>query len=123
VSECKAWAEELKTRPDRKEAYQEAAGGEKPDGQGEFLEQKQTTETKTGRVKSEREGEFLDEPRKAVAAAKKMPEMVELVRQALKELLAADFPTFIRAKARQGVARGRRSKSVVTRSKSTKRIS
>ena len=84
VSECKAWAEELKTRPDRKEAYLEAAGGEKPD----------------------HEGEFLDEPKKVPAAGKKLPakEMVELVRQALKEVLAEDFPTFMGAKARQGVA-------------------
>ena len=84
VSECKAWAEELKTRPDRKEAYLEAAGGEKPD----------------------HEGEFLDEPKKVAAAGKKLPakEMVELVRQALKEVLAEDFPTFMGAKARQGVA-------------------
>ena len=83
VSECKAWGQDLRARPDRKEAYLEAAGGEKPDGQGEFL----------------------DEPKK-VAAAKKVPprEMVELVRQALKEVLAEDFPTFMGAKARQGVA-------------------
>jgi hypothetical protein len=47
----------------------------------------------------------LDEPKK-VAAAKKVPprEMVELVRQALKEVLAEDFPTFMGAKARQSVA-------------------
>src|SRR5208282_2950522 len=38
VSECKAWGEELKSRPDRKEAYLEAAGGEKPDWQAEFLD-------------------------------------------------------------------------------------
>jgi hypothetical protein len=33
-----------------------------------------------------------------------MPEMVELVRLALKEVLAEDFPTFMGAKARQGMA-------------------
>jgi hypothetical protein len=38
VSECKAWGEELKKRPDRKEAYLEAQGGEKPDHEGEFLD-------------------------------------------------------------------------------------
>ena len=92
VSECKAWAEELKTRPDRKEAYLEAAGGEKPD----------------------REGEFLEGPKKWPAAVK-MPEMLRMVRQGLKEVLAEGFPTFMGAEARQGVARGRRSKSVVTR--------
>jgi hypothetical protein len=84
VSECKAWGQDLRARPDRKEAYLEAAGGEKPD----------------------HEGEFLDEPKKVPGAAKKVPakEMVELVRQALKEVLAEDFPTFMGAKARQGVA-------------------
>ena len=94
MSECKAWGQDLRARPDRKEAYLEAAGGEKPDGQAEFL----------------------DEPKK-VAAAKKVPprEMVELVRQALKEVLAEDFPTFMGAKARRGVAQGRRNKSGVTR--------
>jgi hypothetical protein len=38
VSECKAWAEELKARPDRKAAYAEAAGGDKPDWGGDFLD-------------------------------------------------------------------------------------
>jgi hypothetical protein len=38
VSECKAWGEELKARPDRREAYLEAKGGPKPDWQGEFLD-------------------------------------------------------------------------------------
>jgi hypothetical protein len=83
----------LKTRPDRKEAYLEAAGGEKPDG----------------------EGKFLLEPKK-VAAAKKMPpqEMVELVRQALKEVLAEEFPTLMGEDFRKKVARGRRRKTVVS---------
>jgi hypothetical protein len=89
VSECKAWAEELKTRPDRKEAYLKAAGGEKPD----------------------HEGEFLDEPKK-VAAAKKVPpqEMVELVRQALKEVLTEDFPTLMGEEFRKDAARERPAK-------------
>jgi hypothetical protein len=39
VSECKAWAEELKSRPDRREAMLEAEGGPKPDWQAEFLDQ------------------------------------------------------------------------------------
>jgi hypothetical protein len=38
VSECKAWGAELKSRPDRREAMLEAAGGPKPDWQGEFLD-------------------------------------------------------------------------------------
>jgi hypothetical protein len=38
VSECKKWGEELKSRPDRREAMLEAAGGPKPDWQGEFLD-------------------------------------------------------------------------------------
>ena len=38
VSECKAWGAELKSRPDRREAMLEAAGGAKPDWQGEFLD-------------------------------------------------------------------------------------
>jgi hypothetical protein len=38
VSECKAWGEELKKRPDRKEAYLEAAGGPRQDWQAEFLD-------------------------------------------------------------------------------------
>jgi hypothetical protein len=101
VSECKAWAEELKARPDRKEAYLEAAGGEKADGQPPLPNPPLHT--------------FVEGREKKGVAAKKMPEMVELVRQALKEVLAEDFPTFMGAKARQGVARGRRSKSVVTR--------
>ncbi len=83
VSECKAWGEDLKARPDRKAAYVEAAGGEKPD----------------------REGAFLDEPKK-IAAAKKTPpqEMVEMVRQALKEVLAEDFPTLMGEDFRKKVA-------------------
>jgi hypothetical protein len=82
VSECKAWGEDLKARPDRKAAYVEAAGGEKPD----------------------REGAFLDEPKKVAAAGKVPPqEMVEMVRQALKEVLAEDFPTLVGAKFRKEV--------------------
>lgn len=38
VSECKAWDEELKKRPDRREAYLESKGGPKPDWEGEFLD-------------------------------------------------------------------------------------
>ena len=38
ASECKAWGLELKSRPDRREAMLEAAGGPKPDWQGEFLD-------------------------------------------------------------------------------------
>jgi hypothetical protein len=37
VSECKAWGEELKKRPDRKEAYLEAAGGPEVDWEAKFL--------------------------------------------------------------------------------------
>ena len=89
VSECKAWAEELKTRPDRKEAYLEAAGGEKPD----------------------HEGEFLDEPKK-VAAAEKMNRkaLKEIVREVFQEMLDEDLPTFSRAKARREVAAKARAK-------------
>ena len=89
VSECKAWAEELKTRPDRKEAYLEAAGGEKPD----------------------HEGEFLDEPKK-VAAAGKMNRnaLKEIVREVFQEMLDEDLPTFSRAKARREVAAKAREK-------------
>jgi hypothetical protein len=89
VSECKAWAEELKTRPDRKEAYLEAAGGEKPD----------------------HEGEFLDEPKK-VAAAGKMNRnaLKEIVREVFQEMLDEDLPTFSRAKARREVAAKARAK-------------
>jgi len=96
VSECKAWGEELKTRPDRKEAYMEAAGGEKPDA----------------------EGKFLVEPKKA-AAAVKMPEMVELVRQALKEVLAEDFPTLMGEDFRRKVAAKAKAK-VAGRNKNAK---
>jgi hypothetical protein len=39
ASECKAWGEELKSRPDRREAMLEAAGGPKPDWRAEFLDQ------------------------------------------------------------------------------------
>jgi hypothetical protein len=38
VSECKAWGVELKSRPDRREAALEVAGGPEPDRQGEFLD-------------------------------------------------------------------------------------
>jgi hypothetical protein len=83
VSECKAWAEELKTRPDRKEAYLEAAGGEKPD----------------------HEGEFLDEPKKVAAAGKmNRKALKEIVREVFQEMLDEDLPTFSRAKARREVA-------------------
>lgn len=37
VSECKAWAEELKRRCDDRQAQTDAAGGEKPDWHGDFL--------------------------------------------------------------------------------------
>ena len=83
VGECKAWGEDLKARPDRKAAYVESAGGEKPDG----------------------EGKFLLEPKKGTAAKKTPPqEMVELVRQALKEVLAEDFPTLMGEEFRKKVA-------------------
>jgi hypothetical protein len=96
VSECKAWGHDLRARPDRKAAYVEAAGGEKPD----------------------REGDFLDEPKK-VAAAKKTPEMVELVRQALKEVLAEDFPTLMGEEFRKKVAAKAKAK-VAGRNKNAK---
>lgn len=38
VSECEAWAEELKRRCDDRQAQLDAAGGEKPDWEGDFLE-------------------------------------------------------------------------------------
>jgi hypothetical protein len=83
VSECKAWAEELKTRPDRKEAYLEAAGGEKPD----------------------HEGEFLDEPKKVPAAGNvNRKALKEIVREVFQEMLDEDLPTFSRAKARREAA-------------------
>jgi len=83
VSECKAWAEELKTRPDRKEAYLEAAGGEKPD----------------------HEGEFLDEPKKVPAEGKmNRKALKEIVREVFQEMLDEDLPTFSRAKARREAA-------------------
>jgi hypothetical protein len=83
VSECKAWAEELKTRPDRKEAYLEAAGGEKPD----------------------REGEFLDEPKKVAGAGNvNRKALKEIVREVFQEMLDEDLPTFSRAKARREAA-------------------
>jgi len=89
VSECKAWAEELKTRPDRKEAYLEAAGGEKPD----------------------HEGEFLVEPKKVVAAGKmNRKALKEVVREVFQEMLDEDLPTFSRAKARREVAAKARAK-------------
>ncbi len=89
VSECKAWAEELKTRPDRKEAYLEAAGGEKPD----------------------HEGEFLDEPKKVAAAGKmNRKALKEIVREVFQEMLDEDLPTFSRAKARREVAAKARAK-------------
>jgi hypothetical protein len=89
VSECKAWAEELKTRPDRKEAYLEAAGGEKPD----------------------HEGEFLDEPKKAPAAGNvNRKALKEIVREVFQEMLDEDLPTFSRAKARREVAAKAREK-------------
>jgi hypothetical protein len=83
VSECKAWGQDLKARPDRKAASLEAAGGEKPD----------------------REGEFLDEPKKIVAALKALPkEMMPMLRQALIEILDEDMPTLMRVKARRAAA-------------------
>jgi hypothetical protein len=89
VSECKAWAEELKTRPDRKEAYLEAAGGEKPD----------------------HEGEFLEEPKKVAAAGKmNRKALKEIVREVFQEMLDEDLPTFSRAKARREVAAKAREK-------------
>jgi hypothetical protein len=89
VSECKAWAEELKTRPDRKEAYLEAAGGEKPD----------------------LEGVFLDEPKKVPAAGKmNRKALKEIVREVFQEMLDEDLPTFSRAKARREVAAKARAK-------------
>ncbi len=89
VSECKAWAEELKTRPDRKEAYLEAAGGEKPD----------------------HEGEFLDEAKKLPAAGKmNRKALKEIVREVFQEMLDEDLPTFSRAKARREVAAKARAK-------------
>ena len=94
VSECKAWGQDLRARPDRKEAYLEAAGGEKPD----------------------HEGEFLDEPKKLPAAGKmNRKALKEIVREVFQEMLDEDLPTFSRAKARREVARGRRSKSVAAR--------
>ena len=89
VSECKAWAEELKTRPDRKEAYLEAAGGEKPD----------------------HEGEFLDEPKKLPATGNmNRKALKEIVREVFQEMLDEDLPTFSRAKARREVAAKAREK-------------
>ncbi len=89
VSECKAWAEELKTRPDRKEAYLEAAGGEKPD----------------------HEGEFLEEPKKVPAAGKmNRKALKEIVREVFQEMLDEDLPTFSRAKAQREVAAKARAK-------------
>jgi hypothetical protein len=79
VSECKAWGEELKTRPDRKEAYLEAVGGDKPD----------------------REGEFLAEAKRSKAAEK--VSRAEL-KQLILEILAEDLPTIMGEKAVQAVA-------------------
>ena len=83
VSESKAWGEDLRARPDRKAAYVEAAGGEKPD----------------------REGDFLDEPKK-VAAARNVNRkaLKEIVREVFQEVLDEDLPTFSRAKARREIA-------------------
>ena len=89
VSECKAWGQDLRARPDRKEAYLEAAGGEKPDGQGEFL----------------------DEPKKVAAAGKmNRKALKEIVREVFQEMLDEDLPTFSRAKARREVAAKARAK-------------
>ena len=89
VSECKAWGQDLRARPDRKEAYLEAAGGEKPDGQGEFL----------------------DEPKKVMAAGKmNRKALKEIVREVFQEMLDEDLPTFSRAKARREVATKARAK-------------
>jgi len=83
VSECKAWGQDLRARPDRKEAYLQAAGGEKPDGQGEFL----------------------DEPKKLAAAGKmNRKALKEIVREVFQEMLDEDLPTFSRAKARREAA-------------------
>ena len=61
----------------------EAAGGEKPD----------------------REGEFLDMPKKVVAAGKmNRKALKEIVREVFQEMLDEDLPTFSRAKARREVA-------------------
>jgi hypothetical protein len=83
VSECKAWGEDLKARPDRKAAYVEAAGGEKPDT----------------------EGDFLDEPKKVAAAGNvNRKALKEIVREVFQEMLDEDLPTFSRAKARREAA-------------------
>jgi hypothetical protein len=79
VSECKAWGQDLKARPDRKAAYVEAAGGDKPD----------------------REGEFLAETKRSKAAEKLS--RAEL-KQLILEILAEDLPTMMGEKAVQAVA-------------------
>ena len=90
VSECKAWGEDLKARPDRKAAYAESAGGEKPDW----------------------EGDFLDEPKKKVPAAGNVNRtaLKQIVREVFQEMLDEDLPTFSRAKARREVAAKAKSK-------------
>jgi hypothetical protein len=83
VSECKAWAAELKARPDRKAAYAEAAGGDKPDW----------------------DGKFLDKAPKGAAAAQVPPqELMPMIRQVLIEILDGDMPTLMRVKARRAAA-------------------
>jgi uncharacterized membrane protein len=83
VSECKAWAEELKARPDRKAAYAEATGGDKPDW----------------------DGEFLDKATKGEASEKVPPqEFMPMIRQAVREILDEEMPTFTRVKARRAAA-------------------
>jgi hypothetical protein len=89
VSECKAWGQDLRARPDRKAAYVEAAGGEKPDTAGDFL----------------------DEPKKVAAAENlKRKALKEIVREVFQEMLDEDLPTFSRAKARREVAAKARAK-------------
>jgi hypothetical protein len=79
VSECKAWGQDLRARPDRKAAYAEAAGGEKPD----------------------HEGDFLIEAKSSTAAEK--VSRAEL-KQLILEILAEDLPTIMGEKAVQAVA-------------------
>jgi hypothetical protein len=91
VSECKAWGEELKTRPDRKEAYLEAVGGDKPDREGEFLAEAKRSKSAVAPAEL-----WRDKAAEKVSRAE--------LKQLILEILAEDLPTIMGEKAVQAVA-------------------
>jgi len=104
VSECKAWGEELKKRPDRKEVYLEAAGGEKPDDDGEFLDKdpkdKGNKSVKYGEAMTREEVVSLVKLVVAEAIEKALPAGMRRAREKKRQQKVDDKIEVARAKAR-----------------------